>query len=94
MVFGKNRFCENRIILKKFKPTLESLAGHNEKELVHFAAHCTFEDDGLHLYFNYLDNPHVDEYVCLFNKSKFEMKRSEKFGFCYNETIRGISVDR
>ena len=93
MVFGKNRFCENRIILKKFKPTLESLAGHNEKELVHFAAHCTFEDDGLHLYFNYLDNPHVDEYVCLFNKSKFEMKRSEKFGFCYNETIRGISVD-
>ena len=92
MKFGKGHFCENNVVIKSFKPSLEGLTGSGEKESVHFAAFCTFKDDILHLYFNYLDNPHTDEYVCSFGKNDFKMSRSKKFDFCYNEVIEGTNV--
>lgn len=90
MKFGKGEFCENNIIIKKFKPTLEDLAGHDEKESVHFAGCCTFVGDELHLRFNYLDNPHIDEYICKFTDCSFDMKKAKDAEFCYNEEIRGV----
>ena len=35
-------------------------------------ANSDIKDDILHLYFNYLDNPHIDEYVCEFGKNNFK----------------------
>ena len=87
MSFGKDKFCENRVTVRKMKPTLEGLAGHERKEDMHFAAYCTWQGDGLHLYMNYLDNPHTDDYVCTFGGEKCTMKRAENADFAYNETI-------
>ena len=89
MKFGKGKFIENNIIIKKFKPTLEELAGHDEKENVHFVAYCTFKNDELHLHFNYLDNPHLDEYICRFDERSFEMKKIKDAEFSYNGEVRG-----
>ena len=92
MKFGKNIFCENNIFIKKLKPTLEDLAGHDEKENVHFAGCCTFDREGLHLCFNYLDNPHVDEYICRFDGNSFEMRKVKDAEFCYNAEMRGVCL--
>ena len=89
MKFGKNIFCENDIFIKKLKPTLEGLAGHDERESVHFAGCCTFKDDGLHLRFNYLDNTHVDEYICKFDEHSFAMRKAKDTEFCCNVEVRG-----
>lgn len=89
MKFGKGKFCENSVWIKKFKPTLEDLAGHGEKENVCFAAYCSFGEDGLHLYFNYLDNPHTDEYICRFEDGAFELRRAKETEFSYNGEVRG-----
>lgn len=89
MKFGKNRLCENNIFIKKLKPTLEDLAGHDEKENVHFAGCCTFKDDALHLRLNYLDNPHVDEYICKFDEHSFAMKKARDAEFCCNVEVKG-----
>ena len=37
MKFGKGHFCENNVVIKSFKPSLEGLTGSGEKESVHFA---------------------------------------------------------
>lgn len=92
MKFGKGKFIENNITIKKFKPTLEELAGHDEKENVHFVAYCTFKNDELHLHFNYLDNPHLDEYICKFDEHLFEMKKVKEAEFSYNGEVRGECV--
>ena len=55
-------------------------------------ANSDIKDDILHLYFNYLDNPHIDEYVCEFGKNNFKMGRSKTFDFCYNEVVQGTAV--
>lgn len=89
MKFGKNMFCENIIYIKKLKPTLEDLAGHDERENVHFAGCCTFKDDGLRLRFNYLDNPHVDEYICKFAGHSFVMRKAKDAEFCCNVEVKG-----
>lgn len=89
MKFGKNRLCENNIFIKKLKPTLEDLAGHDEKESVHFAGCCTFKGNDLHLRFNYLDNPHVDEYICKFDERSFVMRKSKDAEFCCNVEVKG-----
>lgn len=94
MKFGKGRFIENNIRIRKFKPTLEELAGHNEKENVRFAAYCTFKNDGLHLYFNYLDNPHTDEYICGFDEHSFELKKIKDAEFSYHGEVLGECLDK
>lgn len=93
MKFGKGKFIENNIIIKKFKPTLEELAGHDEKESVHFVAYCTFKNGELHLHFNYLDNPHLDRYVCRFDNSSFEMKKIKESEFSCNGELQGKSLN-
>lgn len=93
MKFGKGKFFENNIIIKKFKPTLEELAGHDEKESVHFVAYCTFKNGELHLHFNYLDNPHLDRYVCRFDNSSFEMKKIKESEFSCNGELHGKSLN-
>ncbi len=89
MRFGKGRFCENNITIKKLKPTLEELAGHDEKENVHFAACCTWKDNSLHLHINYLDNPHIDEYFCEFEGDRLIMQKSTPAEFSYNGEMKG-----
>lgn len=75
MTFGKGDFCENSVVIKKFKPVLEELMGHDGKERVHFASYCTFCGGALHMYINFLDNPHVEEYVCKLENDGFSMTR-------------------
>lgn len=89
MRFGKGCFAENNVVLKKFKITLEGLAGHKDRERLHFAAYCTYRDSALQLYINYLDNPHTDEYVCSFDNGSLLIKRAKKLDFCYDEDITG-----
>lgn len=93
MKFGKGKFIENNICIKKFKPTLEELAGHEEKENVHFVAYCTFKNSELHLHINYLDNPHLDGYVCRFDDFSFEMKKIKKAEFGCNGELHAKSLN-
>lgn len=92
MNFGKNCFKESRVMLKKFKPTLEDLAGTEKEENVHFAAYCTFEDETLKLYFNYLDCPHVEEYALKLEDKKITMKKVNAPDYCFNEDIEGEEI--
>ena len=94
MKFGKGRFIENNIRIRKFKPTLEELAGHDENENVHFVAYCTFKNSELHLHFNYLDNPHLDEYVCRFDERSFEIKKTKDAEFSYHGEVLGEYLDK
>ena len=92
MSFGKEKYCENNIQIKKLKPTLEELAGHNKKENVHFAGYCTFDGNALYMHLNYLDNPHIDDYICEFNKNTFNMKKMRAAEYSYNGEIKGKCV--
>lgn len=89
MSFGKGEFKENKIFIKKLKPTLEGLMGHDNVEDVHFAGWCNFEDGTLHLHINYSDNPHTDDYVCTFNGDDFVMHKAQDTEFCYDGKILG-----
>lgn len=88
MKFGKNKFCENRVVLKRLKPMIESISV-DKKEPVHFVGCCTFEAGALMLYFNFLDNPHIDKYVCTFNENSLKMKKVKTADFLYSGEIRG-----
>ena len=88
MKFGKNKFCENKAVLKRLKPMIEGIST-DKKELVHFVGCCTFEADTLTLQFNFLDNPHIDKYICTFLENNLSIRKAKTADFLYSGEIRG-----
>ena len=93
MVFGKGVYKQSNVIIKNFKPTLDELCGHSEKENVHFAAYCSFKGGALHLYIRFLDNPHTAKYVCEFGDGEFTVKKASEDDFCKNIFLHAKKID-
>lgn len=65
MSFGKGEYIDNNIKIKEFKPTI-GLCENDHVENTHFAGSADDSDVKLCLRANYLDNPFVSEYTCIF----------------------------
>lgn len=90
--FGKNKFVENSVVIRKLKPTLEGLCGCEDKLNVHFAAYASSVDGKLHLNMNYLDNPHLDDYVFEADEKSLYIHKAAPSEFSYDGEIKGELV--
>lgn len=86
-------FCDNKILIKKLKPTIEALAGSDTKELTHFAAYCYPKEDGMRLHMNFLDNPYVEEYILKISGDEVFIQKDNPDQFSYNGTISGRAAN-
>lgn len=75
MSFGKGKFCDNKINVKCFKPTID-ICKHNHKEDTHFVSYAQTQDGKLILHANFLDAPYTANYVCCIAEDTFSIRSS------------------
>ena len=80
MNFGKDCYYESKIQIKRFRPTLEDLAGTDNVVNTHFAACCTGDRGKLHLHIRFLDTPQYIDFAVRFDGAEmyFEHLSSEE----------------